>query len=129
LDRDPAQVSHAREQARKALCDWGLGEHADLAELVVSELATNAICHGHGTALIGMSHSAGDLRVEVHDEGTARPVRRQPGIDDESGRGLALIDGLIEMQGGQRGVTEDGCGPGKTVYVVIRLAGQPAGIR
>jgi anti-sigma regulatory factor (Ser/Thr protein kinase) len=129
VDRDPAQVSHAREQARKALCDWGLGEHADLAELVVSELVTNAICHGDGTTRIGVSHAGGDLRVEVHDHGTARPVRRQPGINDESGRGLALIDGLIELQGGQRGVTEDDCGPGKTVYVVIRLADQPAGIR
>ncbi|HVB43040.1 MAG TPA: ATP-binding protein [Streptosporangiaceae bacterium] len=130
LDRDPAQVRHARKQAREALCDWGLDEHAGLAELVVSELATNAICHGAGTARIGVSHAGGELRVEVHDDGRARPARRQPGAGEETGRGLALIDGLIELQGGQRGITEDSTGPGKTVYVVIRLfrpADQEAG--
>lgn len=127
LGRDPAQVRHARERARKALCDWGLGEHADLAALVVSELVTNAICHGGGTSRMGVSHSGGELRVEVHDGGQGRPVRRQPGADDEAGRGLALIDGLIELQGGQRGIAEDSSGPGKTVYVVIRLANDAAG--
>jgi signal transduction histidine kinase len=85
------------------------------------ELATNAICHGEGAARIGVSHADGHLRVEVHDDGAGRPVRRQPDTDDESGRGLALIDGLIELQGGERGMAEDGRGPGKTVYVVIRL--------
>lgn len=43
-----AQVRHAREQARKALFDWGLGDHAWLAELIVSELLANAIRHGRG---------------------------------------------------------------------------------
>jgi anti-sigma regulatory factor (Ser/Thr protein kinase) len=118
---DPAEVGHARKQTRKALCDWGLGNHADLAALLVSEIVTNAICHGEGAARIGVSHADGHLRVEVHDDGAGRPVRRQPDTDDESGRGLALIDGLIELQGGERGMAEDGRGPGKTVYVVIRL--------
>ena len=126
LGGDPAGVGRAREEARKALCDWGLGEHADLAALIVSELVTNAICHGKGPARIGVSHAGGDLRVEVHDFGGRRPVRRQPGADDEAGRGLALVDGLIELQGGQRGICEDDSGPGKTVYVVIRLAAEPA---
>ncbi len=126
LARDPALVRQAREQARKALFDWGLGDHAGLAELIVSELVTNAICHGDGTARIGVSHVSGDLRVEVHDDGRGRPVRRRPGADEETGRGLPLIDGLIELQGGQRGITEDGSGPGKTVYVVIRLPAQAA---
>jgi len=104
------------------MCDWGLGEHADLAALLVSELVTNAFCHGEGIARLDVSLAGGDLRVEVHDDGGGRPVRRQPNADDEAGRGLALIDGLIELYGGQRGITEDGTGPGKTVYVVIRLA-------
>lgn len=127
LDRDPAQVRHARELARKALSDCGLGEHADLAALVVSELVTNAICHGDGIARIEMAHAGDDLRIEVHDDGSGRPVRRQPGADDEAGRGLALIDGLIALQGGHRGITEDSSGPGKTVCVVIGLAVEMAG--
>jgi len=87
---------------------------------------TNAICHGDGTARIGMSHARDELRVEVHDDGAGRPVRRQPGADDEAGRGLALIDGLIAPLGGHRGITEDSSGPGKTIYVVIGLAAEMA---
>ena len=127
LVRDPAQVRHAREQARKAVCDWGLGGHADLAALVVSELVTNAIRHGDGPARIELSRAGRDLRMEVHDDGAGRPIRRLAGADDEAGRGLELIDGLIELHGGRRGVTEDASGPGKTVYVVIRLAADVAG--
>jgi len=59
LSREPVQVRHAREQARKALfkwslgehaelVKWSLGEHAELGELIVSELVTNALRHGEG---------------------------------------------------------------------------------
>jgi signal transduction histidine kinase len=123
LGRQPVQVSHAREQARKALYGWGLGEHADLAELIVSELVTNALCHGEGPIWMQLSFARGDLRVEVHDDGAGRPVRRHAGGGDECGRGLELLDGLIELHGGDRGVISDPAGPGKTVYVVLSLAG------
>jgi anti-sigma regulatory factor (Ser/Thr protein kinase) len=127
LSRDPAQVRHAREQARQALFGWGLGEHADLAELIVSELATNAVRHGDGALRVYVSYARGELRVEVHDDAAGRPVRQQATADDESGRGLALLDGLIGLHGGRRGVAYDSTGRGKTVYVMICLATDPAG--
>lgn len=129
LGRDPAQVSHARERARKALCDWGLGEHADLAALVVSELVSNAVCHGETPIWVRLSAGDGDLRVEVHDGGAGRPVRRHAGEGDDCGRGLEVLDGLIELHGGERGVISDPSGPGKTVYVVLSLETTPAGAR
>jgi len=58
-----------------------------------------------------------------------RPVRQHPTAEDESGRGLALIDGLIGLHGGTRAVADDSTGHGKTVYVVICLAADPAGAR
>jgi len=128
LSRDPAQVSHARGQARQALSRWGLGEHADLAELIVSELATNAIRHGHGAVRVCVSYARRHLRVDVHDDAAGRPARQQATPDDESGRGLALLDGLIGLHGGRRGVATDLTGHGKTVYVVIGLATDPAGV-
>ncbi len=60
---------------------------------------------------------------------STRPAWRQPTADDESGRGLALLDGLIGLHGGRRGVTDDAAGCGKTVYVVICLAPDLAGAR
>jgi anti-sigma regulatory factor (Ser/Thr protein kinase) len=121
LSHDPVQVRQAREQAREALCEWGLGEHAELAELIVSELATNAIQHADGPVQVRVSYARGDLRVEAHDDGAGRPVRRPVTADDESGRGLAVLDGLIELCGGTRAVTNDSAGHGKTVHVTVRL--------
>lgn len=127
LSPDPAQVGYAREQARKALPGWGLGEYAGLAELVVSELVTNAIVHGDGQVDLCLSYDGGDLRAEIHDGGSGRPARRPASAEDERGRGLELIDGLIEIYGGERGAADDKDGPGKTVYVVLPLDPGQAG--
>lgn len=43
----------------------------------------------------------------------------QTTTDDEQGRGLALIDGLIDLNSGTRGIVDDADGPGKIVYVAI----------
>jgi hypothetical protein len=125
LGRKPAHAGRAREQTRQALCGWGLEQHTDLAELVVSELVTNALCHGAGLIEMRLSYADGDLRVEIHDSGVGRPVRQHVGADDECGRGLELLDGLIELHGGERGVIDDDAGPGKTVYVELSLAPAP----
>ena len=127
--RDPAQVRHARRQARVLLEAWDLSEHADLGELIVSELVTNALCHGDGPIWMQLSFARGELRVEVHDDGAGRPVRKHAGGDDECGRGLELLDGLIELHGGERGVISDQARPGKTVYVVLSLEATSAGAR
>jgi len=127
--REPAHARHSRHQARALLEAWDLREHADLGELVVSELVTNAVCHGEGPIWMQLSFARGDLRVEVHDDGAGRPVRKHVGGDDECGRGLELLDGLIELYGGERGVISDQASPGKTVYVVLSLGAAPAGAR
>jgi anti-sigma regulatory factor (Ser/Thr protein kinase) len=122
LGRHPSEISRAREQARKALTDWGLADHTDLAELIVSELATNALSYGAGPITIRLSHTAGcDLRLEVHDYGRTRPVLNQATADDEQGRGLALLAALADLHGGTWGVADDHCPPGKTVYVTLTL--------
>jgi anti-sigma regulatory factor (Ser/Thr protein kinase) len=125
--RDPAHARDARRRARVLLTAWGLGEQASLGELVVSELVTNAVCHGQAPVWMTLSAEGGVLRVEVHDGGAGRPVRQHPGSGDECGRGLALLDALIEVHGGERGVISDPEGPGKTVYVVLCLQTTPAG--
>lgn len=118
--RDPAHAHDARRRARVLFAAWGLGEQASLGELVVGELVANAVCHGETPIWMELSVDASHLRVEVHDGGAGRPVRRKPG-EGECGRGLELIDGLIELQGGERGVISDSTGAGKTVYVVLSL--------
>ena len=123
---DPVEVGRAREMARKALAGWGIPEHTWLAELIVSELVTNAVSHGAGPIGVRVSYACGDLWTEVHDRGAGRPVRQHATSDDEQGRGLELLDGLIDLHGGARGVADDSDGPGKTVYVAVSLAVTPA---
>lgn len=126
---EPVQVARARAQARQALPGWGLAEHTEVTELIISELVTNAIVHGTGQIEIRLSYEGGCLRTQVHDHGGGRPIRRHPATDCEYGRGLKLIDGLIELYGGTRGVVSDSDCLGKTVYVTLPLASDPEGTR
>ena len=127
LRRDPAQVRQARRLVREALAEWGLHDHADHVVLISSELVTNALRHGAGNISVRLYRAGRDLRIEVHDHGAERPVRRHAGTGDEGGRGLEVIDSLISMYDGRRGCTDDDTGPGKTVYVVMQLCATAAG--
>lgn len=126
LNHDLAEARRARRQIRATLRGWGLHDCTDLAELLTSELVSNALQHGAGPIGVRLSYGRGDLCVEVHDDGPGRPVRREAAEDDEYGRGLVLVDGLLGIHGGRRGIREDQDGPGKTVYVVLAL-GEGAG--
>src|SRR5260370_31804659 len=108
LTPEPVQVGRAREQARDALPGWGLAGYTELAELIISELVTNALVHGNGQIEVYLSYARGSLRAALHDCGAGRPVRQHPAADRESGRGLELIDGLIEPSRGTRGPAGDG---------------------
>lgn len=127
--KDPAHARRARRWVREVLDAWGGAEHGDLSELIVGELVANAVCHGDGPIDTRVTFAHGYLRVEVHDHGAGRPVRKHAGTDEECGRGLELLDGLIELHGGERGMIDDRGGPGKTVYVVLAVEVGPAGAR
>lgn len=126
LGRDPVHVSRSRHQARQTLAQWGVSWLAELAELVVSELVTNAQQHGAGPMYLRLGIGNDVLRVEVHDHGSQRPVDRTPSAQDECGRGLGLLDALISVHGGERGILDDHGGPGKTVYVELPIANHAA---
>ena len=133
LDRDPAQAAGARRKVRELVTGWSLGQHADLAELVVSELVANALRHGAGPIEIRLFRGPGGLRVEVHDDGAGRPVRRHAGDYDECGRGLELLDGLIAPLGGAWGTVEDRHAPGEGLgqdhAVRLRAGGEHEQVR
>jgi len=124
--RDPAHARDARRRARVLLAAWGLGEQAGLGELVVSELVTNAVCHGQPPVWVRLSADGGLLLIEVHDGSSDQPVRKHPGQSDEYGRGLELLDALIQLHRGEWGVISDPDGPGKTVCVALSLQTTPA---
>jgi anti-sigma regulatory factor (Ser/Thr protein kinase) len=101
------------------LVAWGLGHLADGAELALSELLTNSLRHARkpcGRQIeTRYERMAGGVRIEVHDANETWPVLRKASMDEESGRGLALVDALT---GGRWGVSERE-GVGKLVWAVM----------
>jgi hypothetical protein len=80
LCRNSVGIGRARELAREALVRWDLHKHAGLAELIITELTTNALRHGVGQIVIGLSYSGGVHRLPVRDvPGRGAPPRLRPG--------------------------------------------------
>ncbi|MFE7635120.1 ATP-binding protein [Kitasatospora sp. NPDC057518] len=100
----PQSASAARRLVRDALADWALGYVAADAELVVTELVSNAAKTGCLTAMqVGVAlvvNRAGQaVRISVRDGSCVLPVLIGAAHDAESGRGLALVDCLAVVWG------------------------------
>lgn len=77
--------------------------HVDDAELIVSELASNAVLHTRsalegGLFRLVVESKSGWARLEVHDEG-ALPRQRDAQDDGETGRGWELVAALAARWG------------------------------
>jgi anti-sigma regulatory factor (Ser/Thr protein kinase) len=98
LPATPASVGTARRGVHQVLADWGTGEDAcDDAAVITSELVTNAVTHSASERIVCRLHTtAHRIRIEVEEQnrGPTLPTPRRPGPDDQSGRGLFLVDAL-----------------------------------
>jgi PAS domain S-box-containing protein len=115
LPPEPRSVARAREQARSQLISWGLEPLVDTAELLVSELVTNALRYGEGEIRIRLL-LARTLVCEVWDRNLVQPRRRRARVTDEGGRGLQLVDLLSSAWGSRRTPY------GKTVWFELPLS-------
>ncbi|MFD5796248.1 amino acid permease [Streptomyces diastatochromogenes] len=91
LAPDPAAVATIRSAVGKQLGDWGLDDLAFTTELIVSELATNAIRYAGGGPIQVRLIRDRTLICEVSDTGHTTPNLRHAASDDEGGRGLFII--------------------------------------
>lgn len=90
------------------------------AELMVSELATNAVRHARSPFRVSLVRSGGSLRIAVDDLGAGVPREIGQSADGVSGRGIALVAALSEHWGIDRGEV------GKTVWAELPLGGSAA---
>ncbi|MGP3959507.1 ATP-binding protein [Nonomuraea sp. 3N208] len=87
-------VPQARHAVRAQLADWDLRHAGEFAELLVSELVTNAVEHARGLVRLSVSAACGRLRCEVEDDSPCLPRPRRARDDEESSRGLCLVHAL-----------------------------------
>ncbi|MFI0814631.1 ATP-binding protein [Streptomyces sp. NPDC021098] len=120
---EPGSVRAARWLVRRSLEEWGLSALGDVTALLVSELVTNALRYASGPIGLrmyarretGEPHSV--LVVEVSDPLADPPHARTASPEDESGRGLELIERAALRWGARRGRS------GKTVWFELPLPG------
>jgi anti-sigma regulatory factor (Ser/Thr protein kinase) len=106
----PAAIGISRQLVRLALTRWGLGPLAEDAELVVSELATNAV-QATGISAADDVHDQrraaaviqvrvllyqASVVIEVGDGDPGSPVRHGAASDEEGGRGLMIVTALCK---------------------------------
>lgn len=124
---DVTAVADVRRALRELLDSqsWGRTGGSDVAELLTSEIVTNALVHTNrgaevtATLLDGSTASASELlRVEVRDFVSRLPRMRVTDCDGTHGRGLMLVQTLADAWG----VRSQGAG--KVVW--FELYGGPA---
>jgi|SRR6516165_4075983 len=96
---DHTAAARARRFVGDTLRAWGLdGEVAD-AELLVSELVTNAILHARSAASVSVDRHGSLFRIAVCDGSSTVPRVRDYGPRAVTGRGMLLVDRIAERWG------------------------------
>lgn len=102
LIAQPEAVADLRRRVGSHLVLWGLPSLCDAAQLCVSEMVTNVLVHvGEGTPVtLYMAMTGPCPRIELTDpDPRTLPALLGTVDDDESGRGLALIDAVAARWG------------------------------
>jgi hypothetical protein len=95
----PQSPRAARRFSVHALAGWRRGDLADVVQLVVSELTTNAIVHAGSSFTLTLTRTAHGVRVAVRDASVHVPVQRAAAATDWSGRGLRLLTDVAREWG------------------------------
>lgn len=116
LQIDDRAPSMAREFVRNSLGTRVIDD-SSVAELLVSELVTNAIRHGLPPIVLQVENQSEGIKVRVRDASTDLPNKLNASDDDESGRGVQLVDVLSD----DWGVDLDDDGNGKEVWFSLSV--------
>ncbi|MFE3548319.1 SpoIIE family protein phosphatase [Streptomyces kronopolitis] len=114
VPRDPAAVGPVRNACVRQVAEWGLRHLAVGAELILSELITNAVRHGAGPIHVRLLRTR-SLFCEVSDGSSTSPHIRQAKDTDEDGRGLFLVAQFAEQWGTRYSAR------GKTIWASLAI--------
>ena len=116
LPGTPVAPSVARLFVRNLCQEWGAEAVCDVAELLSSELVTNAVVHARSSVELEAAYDdASVLRIDVYDRSPEEvdSSPHPPADGAEGGRGLAIVARLACRWG------VDLCSPGKRVWFTL----------
>lgn len=117
VSAESAATRSARAVVRELCSDARVRtDTAETAVLLTTELVSNALEHGGGTAVLDAAVVDQRLCVEVVDDDPTIPTVNLGAVDDERGRGLMLVEALSSRWGA---ALRD---RGKTVWFELDLA-------
>ena len=114
LPAEGTSAALARRFVAETCNAWRVGELAEDACIVASELVENAVRHARSRARLGLDLLRGVLTIAVRDDHPARPERRTVGTAPTGGRGLFMVDVIARTWG----YAPTWCG-GKVVWAVL----------
>lgn len=93
LKAEPASPGRARAFVRSLMADWGVeSDVVEDAELLVTELVTNAVIHARTPVRLKVEAKEGSIQFAVSDESNRRVELKSPSPESATGRGLRLLD-------------------------------------
>lgn len=106
IPNDPRAVTISRRTLRLILTMHGLIRLVDTAELLATELISNAVRHTKGPAALRVTWRDGVLRIGAWDADPEPPeppcsLDQLADLDIEGGRGLALVRSCADLWGWQ----------------------------
>ncbi len=110
-----ADVAAVRVAVREVMADCP-PDLVHSAELVATELVTNALLHGGGTATASVALTDTGARLEVADASPQAPLLGAGSADGMTGRGLAVVARLAARWGAEPGAD------GKVVWAELEPA-------
>jgi anti-sigma regulatory factor (Ser/Thr protein kinase) len=120
LPGTPYSVQMARFYIRAALTYHDLGDYAEDAEMITSEIMTNAVRHA-GAQTIGLELTSLEgsraVAIVVTDPSPLPPIRHDLAGDAECGRGLHIVAALSARWGWRPQ------GTGKAVFAILTREG------
>lgn len=116
LNRNPAEVARARRYVAQQCVDMP-SDVRSIAQLLTSEVVTNALEHGAGDIWLRLSTADRVLRVEVTDSSGSAPRRQQAPPEGQRGRGLMILESLATAWG-----VTPAEPAGKTVWFTLRTS-------
>lgn len=117
LPPEAASVPTARRFVRATLRALGLDGACEVAEVLVSELATNAVLHARTEFTVEVEAEDERVQILVTDGSGVVPRQRSYGPESTTGRGIGLVDALSTSWGVERAPV------GKTVWFVVPAEG------